>query len=335
MQRREFLGKSAKFSMAFFGLNALNLSAAENSRSNLDKNSAKNLSKNSANLAENSSKNSANLAENSSKGTKMQYLTLNNGVKMPILGYGTSRMSGKEAQRAIGEAIKVGYRLIDTAQMYGNEAQVGTAVAQSGVKRDEFFITTKLSSDMSYDETLRSFDESMKRLGLDFLDLLLIHSPYTQAPAMYQAMEKLYKQGRIRALGISNFKPSVYENFVKNCEIIPAVNQCQTHIFHQQKPLRQTMARHGTILESWSPFVAGRSDFFSNPALQKIAANYGKSVAQIALRFLIEQNIIVIPKSANSQRMCENFAVFDFALKDEDTKALIAMDTGKSAFGWD
>lgn len=274
-------------------------------------------------------------ATSAKKGAKMQFVTLNNNIKMPILGLGTYDLRGKSGEEAILQAIKIGYRLIDTAQMYGNESEVGNAVANSGVRRDEFFITTKLSSDMSYDEVLRRFDESAKKLRVDFVDLLLIHANYSRSKQMYKAMEQLYKDGRIRALGISNFKAADFEDFVKSCEVVPAVNQCQTHIFYQQKPLRATMQKYGTILESWSPFVAGRNNFFKNETLMKIAQKHGKSVAQIALRFLIEQGIVVIPKTSKTQRMRENIAVFDFALDENDKKTLSAMDTNKSSFGWD
>lgn len=275
------------------------------------------------------------------KGTKvkkepqMQFVTLNNGAKMPILGLGTSRLTGIDGQIAILQAIKVGYRLIDTAQMYGNEEQVGNAVAESGVNRDEFFITTKLSSDMSYDETMKSFEVSLKKLKMDFVDLLLIHSNYSNSKEMYRAMEQLYKDGRIKSLGLSNFNAKAFADFVKTCEVIPAVNQCQTHIFYQQKPLRKAMEKYKTKLESWSPFVAGKNDFFNNPTLIKIAKKYNKSVAQVALRFLIQQDIIVIPKSSKLERLQENFTVFDFKLSPSDIKTLISMDKNESQFSWD
>lgn len=282
-------------------------------------------------------------AESKTKATKkgggdtptMEFTTLNNGIKMPILGFGTSRLKGAEGQAAILQAIKVGYRLIDTAQMYDNEEQVGNAVVESGVKRDEFFITTKLSSDMDYDETLKSFEISLKKLKTDYVDLLLIHSNYSKSREIYKAMEKLHKDGRVKSLGISNFNAEVFGEFIKGCEIIPAVNQCQTHIFHQQKPLREAMKKSGTKLESWSPFVMGKNDFFNNPTLTKIAKKHKKSVAQVALRFLIEQDIIVIPKSAKLERQQENFNIFDFKLDKNDIKTLTAMDTGKSQFDWD
>lgn len=276
-----------------------------------------------------------NKSTKAKKEPQMQFVTLNNGAKMPILGLGTSRLTGIDGQVAILQAIKVGYRLIDTAQMYGNEEQVGNAVAESGVNRDEFFITTKLSSDMSYDETMKSFEVSLKKLQMDFVDLLLIHSNYSSSKEMYRAMEQLYKDGRVKSLGLSNFNTKAFTDFVKDCKVIPAVNQCQTHIFYQQKALRKAMEKYKTKLESWSPFVAGKNDFFNNPNLQKIAKKYNKSVAQVALRFLIQQGIIVIPKSSKLERLQENFSVFDFKLAPSDIKTLIAMDKNESQFSWD
>ncbi len=316
--RREFIKTSAKLGVTLGAVAAFPalLNAADSSDSK-------------------SADSTANLAKNPQKGAKMQFLTLNNGIKMPILGLGTSGLRGANGQKAMESAIKIGYRLIDTAQMYGNESEVGAAVAGSGLKASEFFITTKLSSNMGFDETLKSFEASMKKLRLETLDLLLIHSTYPSAKAMYQAMERLYSEKRVRALGISNFNAAEFADFVKSCKVAPAVNQCQTHIFQQQKSLRAAMKASGTALESWSPFIAGKENIFKNATLQKIAAKHGKSVAQVILRFLIEQNIIVIPKSSNEGRLRENFAVFDFALDASDTKTLTAMDTNKSYFSWD
>ena len=273
----------------------------------------------------------------SAQGT-MQFVTLNNGIKMPILGLGTYNLRGKSGQNAISSAIKVGYRLIDTAQMYGNETEVGNAVTNAikfGIPREEFFITTKLSSNMSYDEVMKRFDDSMRKLNLNYLDLLLIHSNYRNSKEMYRAMEALYKNGKIKSLGLSNFNAEAFLGFVEGCEIIPAVNQCQTHIFYQQKALREAMKESGTILESWSPFVSGQNNFFKNPTLLSVAKKYNRSVAQVALRFLVQQGIIVIPKTANEQRMIENISIFDFSLNSDDMRTLEAMDTGKSAFSWD
>lgn len=262
-------------------------------------------------------------------------LTLNNGVAMPLAGLGTYGLKGKDGQKAMEAAIATGYRLIDTAQMYRNEDTVGAAIKASGVSLREFFITTKLSSDMNFEETLKSFDSSMARLGLEVLDLLLIHSDYPQSAQMYRAMEKLYDEKRIRALGISNFKAEKYTEFLKTCQVVPAVNQCQTHLFQQQKPLREVMAPYKTVLESWSPFMAGRQRFFSNGVLNEVAEKHAKTPAQVALRFLVEQNIVVIPKTEKPERMKENLAIFDFNLDDDDRARLSALDTGKSAFGWD
>ena len=262
-------------------------------------------------------------------------LTLNNGVAMPLAGLGTYGLKGKDGQKAMEAAIATGYRLIDTAQMYRNEDTVGAAIKASGVSLREFFITTKLSSDMNFEETLKSFDSSMARLGLEVLDLLLIHSDYPQSAQMYRAMEKLYDEKRIRALGISNFKAEKYTEFLKTCQVVPAVNQCQTHLFQQQKPLREAMAPYKTVLESWSPFMAGGQRFFSNGVLNEVAEKHAKTPAQVALRFLVEQNIVVIPKTEKPERMKENLAIFDFNLDDDDRARLSALDTGKSAFGWD
>ncbi len=268
----------------------------------------------------------------------MEFVTLNNGEKMPILGLGTYNLRGTRGYNAILSAINVGYRLIDTAQMYGNEIEVGNAVANAikfGVPREEFFITTKLSSNMTYDEVMKRFEDSMRKLQLSYLDLLLIHSNYRNAKEMYRAMVSLHKEGKIKSLGVSNFNAEAFGDFIKDCEIIPAVNQCQTHIFYQQRILREAMKESGTILESWSPFVSGQSNFFKNPTLMSVASKYNKSVAQVALRFLIQQGIVVIPKTENELRMRENLAVFDFSLSGDDMDTLSKMDTGKSSFSWD
>lgn len=277
-------------------------------------------------------------AAGSAQGATMETVKLNNDERMPILGFGTYNLRGARGQGTILSAINVGYRLIDTAQMYGNEIEVGNAVATAinyGVPREEFFITTKLSSNMKYDEVMKRFEDSMRKLQLDYLDLLLIHSNYRNSKEMYRAMVQLHKDGRIKSLGLSNFNAEAFSDFIQDCEIIPAVNQCQTHVFYQQKILREAMKESGTILESWSPFVSGQSNFFRNPTLMSVAKKYNKSVAQIALRFLIQQGIVVIPKTENELRMRENISVFDFALNGDDMDILSKMDTGKSSFSWD
>ncbi len=262
-------------------------------------------------------------------------ITLNNGVQMPLAGLGTYGLKGKNGQSVMETAMAMGYRLFDSAQMYQNEDAVGAAVKASGIKREELFITTKLSEDMNFEETLKSFDASMKRLNLEVLDLLLIHSAYPQSGEMYRAMEKLYAEKRVRALGVSNFKAEKFSSFVKDCTILPAVNQCQTHIFQQQKALRAALEPFQTYLESWSPFVGGRRDFFENAVLRAIAQKHQKTPAQIALKFLVEQNIIVIPKTEKKERLKENLAIFNFSLDEDDRARLSALDTAKSAFAWD
>lgn len=265
----------------------------------------------------------------------MQYVTLNNGLKMPLLGFGTYDIKSIDTFLA---AVDCGYRLFDSAQMYGNQKEVGAAIREAirsrGIKREEFFITTKLSSDMDFESAKKSIESSLKALDIGYIDLLLIHAPYTQAKEMYKAMELAYKEGIIKALGISSFTPKVYLEFIKTCEIMPAINQCETHIYYQQRALLEAMKPYGTILESWSPFIAGKSGFFDNPTLTQIAARYNKSVAQIALRFLVQQGIIAIPKASKLKHMQENINVFDFSLSAADMESIRALDKNKTQFSW-
>lgn len=275
------------------------------------------------------------LAESSAK---MGYSTLNNGIKIPFVGFGTSRMSGSECQRAVEDAISVGYRLIDTAQMYNNEADVGkgvaTAIKGGKVKREELFIATKLSSDMSYEQALKAIDESAKKLRLDYIDLILLHKPYPQARNMYKAMEKMQRDGRLKCLGLSNFDVNAYSAFIGDCEIVPVLNQMETHVFFQQRALHRTMLKQNVKLEAWSPFANGKNDFFKDPTLSKVAQKHNKSVAQIALRYLVELDIIVIPKSSKLERMKENINIFDFSLDREDKASLAKLDTNTPYFRW-
>ncbi len=269
------------------------------------------------------------------QGANMQYVTLNNGLKMPLLGFGTYDIKSIDTFLA---AVDCGYRLFDSAQMYGNQKEVGAAIREAirsrGLKREEFFITTKLSSDMDFESAKKSIESSLKALDIGYIDLLLIHAPYTQAKEMYKAMELAYKEGIIKALGISSFTPKVYLEFIKTCEIMPAINQCETHIYYQQRALLEAMKPYGTILESWSPFIAGKSGFFDNPTLTQIAARYNKSVAQIALRFLVQQGIIAIPKASKLKHMQENINVFDFSLSAADMESIRALDKNKTQFSW-
>lgn len=268
------------------------------------------------------------------KSTQMQFITLNNGIKMPLVGFGTWLIRGAECQKSVENALSVGYRLIDTAQMYGNESEVGNAIKASGVARDELFITTKLSNDMTYSQSLKAIDESLRRISVDSVDLMLIHKPYAHYKEMYKAMVKAHKDGKIKSLGVSNFTPKNYSELLKTCEIIPAVNQMETHLFNQQRELRATMQKSGTKLEAWSPFAKGSKKLFDNEVLVSVAKKHGKTPAQVALRFLIEQDIIVIPKTTKIERMRENIALFDFALDSSDKNALYALDKGEDMYRW-
>lgn len=263
----------------------------------------------------------------------MEFVTLNNGVKMPILGYGVYQTPPEETKKCVLDALNTGYRSIDTAQAYGNEAGVGDAVSESGIARDEIFITTKIwITNAGYENAKKSIDESLKKLKTDYVDLLLIHQPFGDYYGSYRAMEEAYKQGKARAIGVSNFYPDRYLDIEHFAEIKPAVNQMETHVFQQQKVLREYMAKHNTQLMSWGPFAEGRNDFFTNKVLSDIGAKYGKSVAQTALRFLIQSGIVVIPKSVHHERIQQNFEVFDFELSAEDMQTIANLDTGNSLF---
>jgi diketogulonate reductase-like aldo/keto reductase len=264
----------------------------------------------------------------------MHNVTLNNGLEMPILGFGVFQMTDlQECERSVVDAIQVGYRLIDTAASYENEAAVGRAIKRSGVARRELFITTKLwLADAGYDKTLRAFDRSLLRLGLDDLDLYLIHQPYGDVYGSWRAMEELYRQGRVKAIGVSNFTPDRLVDFVLHNEIVPAVDQIETHPFHQQVEARKILEEYKVQHESWGPFAEGRNNLFRNDVLQSIALRHGKSVAQVVLRWLTQRGIVAIPKSVRRDRMAENFAIFDFDLQPGDMQAISGLDTGKSAF---
>lgn len=263
----------------------------------------------------------------------MEFVTLNNGVKMPILGYGVYQTPPDETKKCVLDALDTGYRSIDTAQAYGNEAGVGDAVSESGIAREEIFITTKIwITNAGYENAKKSIDESLKKLKTDYVDLLLIHQPFGDYYGSYRAMEEAYRQGKARAIGVSNFYPDRYLDIEHFSEIKPAVNQMETHVFQQQKVLREYMAKHNTQLMSWGPFAEGRNDFFKNKVLSDIGAKYGKSVAQTALRFLIQSGVVVIPKSVHHERIQQNFEVFDFELSAEDMQTIANLDTGNSLF---
>lgn len=263
----------------------------------------------------------------------MEYVTLNNGVKMPKLGYGVYQTPPEDTERCVLEAIKTGYRSIDTAQAYGNEEGVGNAIAKCGVPREELFITTKVwISNAGYEKAKASIEESLKKLKTDYVDLLLIHQPFGDYYGTYRAMEEAVKNGKARSIGVSNFYPDRYLDIVHFVNIKPAVNQVETHIFQQQKVAKEYMKKYGTQIMSWGPFAEGRNDYFNTPALKEIGEKYGKTPAQVALRFLLQSDVVVIPKSVHKNRMEENFNVFDFQLTAEEMKRLEALDTEKSLF---
>lgn len=263
----------------------------------------------------------------------MEYVILQNEVKMPMLGYGVYQTPPEETERCVLEAIDVGYRSIDTAQAYGNEEGVGNALVKCGLPREEFFITTKVwISNAGYEKAKVSIEESLKKLQTSYIDLLLIHQPFGDYYGTYRAMEEAYKDGKVRAIGVSNFYPDRFLDLHHFAEVKPAVNQVETHVFQQQKTAKEYMKKYGTQIESWGPFAEGKKDYFNNPVLKEIGAGYGKSVAQTALRFLIQSGVVVIPKSTHKERMEENFNVFDFQLTAEEMARIEALDGGESLF---
>jgi len=261
-------------------------------------------------------------------------VTLNNGVRMPLLGFGVFQIADlAECERVVRDALSVGYRLLDTAASYGNEEAVGNAIKRSGVPRQDLFITTKLwISDAGYDKTRRAFDRSMQRLQLDTLDLYLIHQPIGDVYGSWRAMEELYRQGRIRAIGVSNFHPDRLMDLMLHNEVAPAVNQIETHPFHQHIETQKFLRDNGVQMESWGPFAEGKNDIFHNALLQSIADNHGKSIAHVVLRWLTQRGVVAIPKSVLKERMAENFTIFDFELTDDEMSSIATLDTAKSSF---
>lgn len=263
----------------------------------------------------------------------MDFVTLNNDVQMPQLGYGVYQVKNEECERCVLDAISVGYRSIDTAQSYGNEEAVGSAIAKCGVPRDQLFLTTKVwISNEGYEKAKASIDKSLKNLRTDYIDLLLIHQPFGDYYGTYRAMEEAYKAGKLRAIGVSNFYPDRLIDLCQFVEVTPAVNQVETHVFQQQKVAHEYMEKYHVQHESWGPFAEGRKDFFTNPTLVEIGEKYGKSSAQVALRFLLQSDVVVIPKSTHKERMEQNINVFDFALSGEDMEAIRQLDEGESLF---
>ena len=263
----------------------------------------------------------------------MEYVTLNNGIKMPKLGYGVYQTPPEDTKRCVLDAIEVGYRSIDTAQAYGNEEGVGQALAECGLPREEFFLTTKVwITNTGYEKAKASIEDSMQKLGTDYLDLLLIHQPFGDYYGTYRAMEEFYEAGKIRAIGVSNFGPDRYLDIEPFANIKPAVNQVETHVFQQQKVAKEYLQKYGCQIESWGPFAEGKNDIFTNPVITKIGEKYGKTAAQTALRFLLQSDVVIIPKSVNKDRMQQNFDLFDFTLSPEDMAAIEALDGGQSLF---
>jgi 2,5-diketo-D-gluconate reductase A len=264
----------------------------------------------------------------------MEHITLNNGIEMPTLGFGVYQVPDPaECERSVLDAIAIGYRLIDTAAAYGNEEAVGRAIRKSGVNRKDVFITTKLWIQADgYEGTKKAFDASMKKLQLDYLDLYLIHQPFGDVYGEWRAMQDLYNEGRIRAIGVSNFQPDRLIDLIVHNEIIPAVNQVETHPFHQQVDAQQFMADNNVQIESWGPFAEGKNDLFTNELLASIGAKYNKSVAQVVLRWLTQRGVVAIPKSVRKERMKENFNSLDFTLAADDMDAIKSLDTKASLF---
>ena len=265
--------------------------------------------------------------------TQNRLITLNNGVQIPILGFGVFQIPDEQTEQVVTDALAAGYRLIDTAASYGNEEAVGRAIAKSGIPREELFVTTKLwVQDTGEEKTRRAFDASLQRLGLDYLDLYLIHQPFGDVYGSWRAMQNLNREGRVRAIGVSNFHPDRLVDLIEHNDITPAVNQIETHPFFQRTADQEIMRERGVQIESWGPFAEGKNNLFSDPVLTEIGAGYGKSVAQVVLRWLIQRGVVVIPKSVRAERMAQNLDVFDFELTDEQMARIAGMDTGGSLF---
>lgn len=265
----------------------------------------------------------------------MEYITLNNGIRMPLVGLGTWDLRKEECIDIVSTAIQSGYRLVDTAQMYGNEKEVGLGIRKSGVPREELFLTTKLYriSD-SYEKAKKAIRTSMQNLQVDYIDLLLLHEPYVQGPQMYRALEEAYEEGLVKAIGISNYNETWYEEFIKNCTILPAVNQVEAHVFFQKQNLQELLRKHGTAMQAWSPLAQGIGNIMNQPILTSIGKKHDKSPAQIALRFLVQSGISVIPKSKHPHRLLENIDLFDFTLTEDEMREIRMVDTNKTLFPW-
>ena len=263
----------------------------------------------------------------------MEYTTLRNGVRMPMLGYGTFQIPAEDTKRCVLKALSVGYRSIDTAQGYFNEEGVGAAITECGIPREDLFLTDKVwISNGGYEKARVSIDASLQKLRTDYIDLLLIHQPFNDYYGTWRAMEEAYKAGKIRAIGVSNFMPDRFVDLCGFVDIAPMVNQLEVHVFQQQRAIRPYLEKHGSQLMAWSPLAQGKNDLFTHPILTEIGARYGKTAAQVDLRFLIQSGVVVIPKSTRRERMEENFALFDFHLTDGEMEQLQGLDLGRSQF---
>ncbi|MEA4854241.1 MAG: aldo/keto reductase [Christensenella sp.] len=264
----------------------------------------------------------------------MQEYQLNNGITMPAVGFGVYQITdADDCENAVLEAVRAGYRMIDTAQQYGNEEAVGKAVARCGVPREQLFITTKIwISNSGYEKAKKSITQSLDKLGLDFLDLMLVHQPFGDYYGTYRAMEEAYSEGKLRAIGVANFYPDRLVDLCSFAEITPQVNQVETHVFNQQVFPHEIMQKYHVLHESWGPFAEGRNNFFNHPVLKRIGEKHGKSVAQVALRYLLQRQVAVIPKSVHPERIRENFDLFRFSLDEEDMLEILGLDTKTSAF---
>lgn len=261
----------------------------------------------------------------------MKETRLNNGVMMPAVGFGVYQIPVEDTERCVSDALEAGYRMIDTASSYFNERQVGDALRRSGLRREDVFVTTKLwVQDYEYDDALRAFDLSMKNLGLDYLDLYLLHKPYGNYYAAWRAVERLYKEGRIRAVGVTSFSSERLQDLFLHNEVKPMVNQIETNPLLQQREANALLRQEGIQHEAWAPFAEGRRDIFNNPTVKAIAERHGKTAAQVMLRWLNQRGVVVIPKSVSKARMAENLDIFDFTLDDGEMRRMAVLDTGKS-----
>lgn len=267
--------------------------------------------------------------------TMKNTVTLNSGQIMPLAGLGTYSLRGEAGMRVIASALELGCRLLDTARMYGNEREVGEAVRASSVPREEIFVTTKLDSACaSYERARAAVASSLERLGLDYADLVLVHEPYAGADEMYRALEDAQAEGLVKAIGVSNFGIGRYLALLGKARVVPAVNQMENHVYFQQEELRKVLEEHGTHMQAWSPLAEALRDIATSPKLSAIGRKYGRTAAQVAMRFLVQRGISVIPKTSKAERVKENMALFDFELDDAEMGAIRAMDTGKSCFSW-